>query len=152
MARVITGVAWADTAAQRFVRSWFNDPGIAASNTMSGSTTSTTSAQFDSTHLVEFLAWANEPVQLFSGGYGFNTTATGVLAMGFGVDVTATTVTGPEAVTQAASANLSNNLASAYALSSLSEGYHFVTPLARVTTATTGSISAVTVSCSTPGR
>lgn len=28
MARVITGPAWQDTDAQRFVRSWFNDPGV----------------------------------------------------------------------------------------------------------------------------
>ena len=62
MAQIITGPAWQDTPAQRFVRSWFNDPGIYSFNQFA--TTRTTAAaafaEVNSEIRIEALIWAGE--------------------------------------------------------------------------------------------
>lgn len=61
MARVITGPAWADTEAQRFVISWFNRRPIVAMMQL-GSTATTTSATYvemNAAYRAEFLSWAD---------------------------------------------------------------------------------------------
>src|SRR4029077_15310857 len=76
MARTIAGPAWQDTPAQRFVRSWFNDPGIACLNGLSvlKSTTSTTFIEVDSAARNEFLLWAGEVWDIRTNGFTQNTT------------------------------------------------------------------------------
>lgn len=77
MARPITGPAFADTAAQRFVRSWFNDPGIQGINGLAidRSTVSGTVVEIgaSATERVEFLAWANERAKFEASGACTNT-------------------------------------------------------------------------------
>lgn len=69
LARVITGPAWIDTAAQRFVMSWFNRRAISASNTLaSANTTSATYVDLTPSNQAEFLTWADEAVQMDVGG------------------------------------------------------------------------------------
>ncbi len=60
----VTGPLWASSSTQRFVRSWYNDAGIVASNYYSGNktTTSTSFTELDSGTRVEFLAWDGEQV------------------------------------------------------------------------------------------
>jgi hypothetical protein len=61
-ARAVTGPAWASTDAQRFVRSWFNDPGIYNFNTFTTTrtTTSTSFVEINSEIRIEALIWAGE--------------------------------------------------------------------------------------------
>lgn len=61
-ARIITGPAWQDTAAQRFVRSWFNDPGIRNYNLFSvnRTTVSATFAEINTEIRIEALLWTGE--------------------------------------------------------------------------------------------
>jgi hypothetical protein len=49
-----------DTFSQRFVRTWFNDPGVGAYNASTGSTTSVTLVEITSVGRAEFLAWSAE--------------------------------------------------------------------------------------------
>ena len=70
MARPITGPAWADTAAQRFVISWFNRRTINAQaiNLAGVTTASTTEIEISTTHRAEWLTWADEmPVVMLTG-------------------------------------------------------------------------------------
>ncbi|MDD1594125.1 MULTISPECIES: hypothetical protein [Bradyrhizobium] len=61
-ARIITGPAWQDTPAQRFVRSWYNDPAILSYNqfTASRSTTSASFTEVNSEIRIEALIWSGE--------------------------------------------------------------------------------------------
>lgn len=66
MASTDGSVAWADSATQRFVRSYFNDPGI---NLLNSFTTARTTASGSFTELnteirVNFLVWTGETIQL----------------------------------------------------------------------------------------
>lgn len=65
MARPITGPAWQDTAAQRFVISYFNRRGLPLQNvfTTNRSTTSATFAEINSEIRIEFLTWSDELVE-----------------------------------------------------------------------------------------
>ncbi len=77
MARTSAGVAWIDTASQRWVRSWFNDPGInvLASFSTSRSTASTTVVELNSEIRNEFLCWTGETVRVQSNGTMTNSTS-----------------------------------------------------------------------------
>lgn len=75
MARPITGPAWQDTVTQRFVRSYFNDPGSVLINnfTTNRSTSSTSAVELNSEIRIEFLSWSGECVQVFGQGNCSNT-------------------------------------------------------------------------------
>lgn len=78
MARTISGPAWQFTAAQRFVRSWFNDFGVAglATFTTNRTTTSTTRTEINTEMRVEFLAWARDLITAsISGGCSKSTSS-----------------------------------------------------------------------------
>lgn len=77
MTRAVTGPARVDSPAQRFVRSRFNDPGVAGLNvfTATCSTTSQFPVEMNSAIRVEFLAWSGEIVQAVYNGTHRNTTA-----------------------------------------------------------------------------
>lgn len=78
MARVITGPAWADTPAQRFVRSWFNDPGIYSFSQFA--TTRQTSAaayvEVNAEIRIEALIWSGETWDVTQYIASFSNTAT----------------------------------------------------------------------------
>lgn len=78
-ARLIAGPAFADTAAQRFVRSWFNEVGIVASNyfTANQTTTSTTAVELTSSTRAEFILWGSELVVVSVNSVMTNSAASG---------------------------------------------------------------------------
>jgi hypothetical protein len=135
-ARIITGIAWQDTRAQRFVRSWFNDPRPEAGNFFAANrtTASATYVEMSSTERVEFLCWANERIAMASSGRMANNNVGGAIAeMSLGIDsaaaidVWAWTSFGGGIVYAPASL--------AATVSNLPEGYHYVTILGRASAA-----------------
>ncbi|MFZ5565975.1 MAG: hypothetical protein ACOY95_03130 [Pseudomonadota bacterium] len=130
MARPITGPAWADTAAQRFVRSWFNDPGVActAAFTAGRSTSSGTYVELNTEIRNEFLVWAGEKAQISTEGYQ--------LSGGAGNTYTSVGIDGTTAEdTCVAQSNPADGFGSANCTlqkTGLAEGYHYATLLAKV--------------------
>lgn len=76
MARTITGPAWADTAAQRFVISYFNRLPIYAINarTPNFTTTSTSYVEAVPSNRAEFLTWADQTCEVKVSSYNFSST------------------------------------------------------------------------------
>lgn len=75
MFRPIAGPAFQDTATQRFVRSWFNDPGIVGVSSLGSNigSSSTVYVELSSSDLrIEFLSWAGEVLQVGYGGMASN--------------------------------------------------------------------------------
>lgn len=70
MASTDGSVAWADSATQRFVRSWFNDPGIGLLNafTANRTTVSLTYIEINTEIRINFLVWTGEPIQIEASG------------------------------------------------------------------------------------
>jgi len=125
MARPVTGPAWVDSAAQRFVRSWFNRRSLSLFNKLAGqgSTGSTTFAELDSTKKVEFLVWSEESVSLNTAGYV--TPGAGNVSSAIGIDGTAD-LNSASRVAGSAGITPINTPYSA----NLSEGYHYATQMA----------------------
>lgn len=83
-ARVISGPAWQDTAAQRFVASWFNRGRRDVTGAVDVTSTETSTSQVEKTvSKAEFVAWADEVVDMVVTGTLNNSTNTG--AVGFSV-------------------------------------------------------------------
>lgn len=74
MARAITGPAWEDSDANRFVASWFNrkPKGLANHLTVTRAITSSTYVEINSEIRVEFLTWDDEAVDISSHGNMWN--------------------------------------------------------------------------------
>lgn len=70
LARGITGTVYADNYTQRYVRSWFNDPGFMGFSglTASKNRASATWGELDTSKRVEFLAWTGELIQIIAAG------------------------------------------------------------------------------------
>ena len=127
MARTIAGPAWQDTAAQRFVRSWFHDNGVIAVGTPSSepTTSSTTPIELTTTARAEFLVWSGE--YLFLGHSstvrpstsGGQTIWTGVGIDGVGIVVGVASTVIPVATQDSSYAGFSST--------GFGEGYHFIT-------------------------
>lgn len=84
MARIVTGPAWQDTAAQRFVASWFNRGRRDVTGAVDVTSTETSTSQVEKTvSKAEFVAWADEVVDMVVTGTLNNSTNTG--AVGFSV-------------------------------------------------------------------
>lgn len=134
MARAITGPAWADTATQRFVRSWFNDPGFVGNSAYSTNrtTTSTSFVEVNSEIRVEFLSWSGEVINAESTYGGSNTTA-GTFFLGIGFDGTTPSA---EVLGYVQVGSGSCPLPLSLANNGLSEGYHYGTVLARTSSGT----------------
>ncbi len=136
MARTITGPSWVDSQGQRFILSWFNQKPkpinfVLTSNINVGATSYTS---VSGSFLVEFLHWANTSVRLNIQGSGSIPT-TGFGSFGFEFDFSGTP-TDPASIIQQAGSNTFNypfNLA--YEDQNLTEGYHAVSLVAKVTTA-----------------
>jgi len=126
--------AWVDTEKQRFVRSWFNDPGIRGKNqyTTDRSTTSASFIEINSEIRIEFLALPGDLVFLATNGRVLNSTG-GLTSTGFRFDAT----TGTEDINATAGvATASQNPGLSAVFDGLSEGYHYVTVVGAVTTGT----------------
>lgn len=121
-ARIITGPAWNDTAAQRFVISWFNrDRRDLIGATDSSSTETSTSAYVEKTvSKIEFLSWASEAVQAFTTGTMTNTSSVAVSMM--------TMIDGATAgiPTDANPTSGQRTPVTSVVNTKLSEGYHYV--------------------------
>ncbi|WP_244511666.1 MULTISPECIES: hypothetical protein [unclassified Rhizobium] len=132
IARPITGPAWADTAKQRFVRSWYNDSGVSlfSNFTANRSTASTAFVELNSEIRCEFLIWSGETVAVSSSGPCTNNTSVGRNNSTLGFDGTTPEPNGN--VNIFASANDTAPYSISASKTGLSEGYHYVTLLGAV--------------------
>ncbi|MDR9839468.1 hypothetical protein [Herbaspirillum huttiense] len=134
MARPITGPAWQDTAAQRFVRSWFNDPGFIATAvfTAARTTSSTTPIELNSEIRNEFLSWSGEIFRfVFQGVTTLNGVAGQVGLANIGIDSTSTNITVSAQYQRDTNSNIGTTNVEAIT-NTLSEGYHYATMLGYV--------------------
>ncbi|MEE9250042.1 MAG: hypothetical protein V3U93_02815 [Alphaproteobacteria bacterium] len=152
MARVITGPAWQDTLAQRFVRTWFNDPGIVGrgADLAGQSTTSTTFVELGSTFRVEWLTWLGEGFDIAFSGGNRNTSAAGFNKSNIGID-SATAISVDSSATSAG-ANDATSISSEYNNDDLTEGFHDARPLGLVKSGTTGEWQKAWLTIATGGR
>jgi hypothetical protein len=134
MARPTTGPAWADSASQRLVRSWFNDPGIQLKNIFTANRTTTQAigsgyAEINTEIRIEFLIWSGDVIEVHSSGSVFNNTngASAFSAIGFD-GVTAE----DGAIATVTTANYYNPAAVTSLKTGLAEGYHYATLLGAV--------------------
>jgi hypothetical protein len=139
MARTNGSTAWVDTAAQRFVRSWFNDRGLAlAGSSVTGNTTNGSLTEITGGR-AEFLSWAGEAVDASLVGIIIETS--GGLAVACAVGIDGTSVTSSEVGFNGGGANFRGPVSPRYVGQGLSEGYHYATALARTYGAGTASFS-----------
>lgn len=131
-ARVNNSTAFADSIAQRFVRSWFNDPAIALSNnfTAARSTASTSYVEVNTEIRIEFLVWTGEIMQLMCNGRMVGSTANGQQTASIGIDGTTAEDAWAyyEDVTGGA---LGSTFTIPLYKTGLSEGYHYATLLGK---------------------
>lgn len=123
-ARVVTGPAWADTDAQRFVISWFNQIPRRIYN-VSGSLQSTTSTTpVPISALMEFLSWGDSHVSASFNSSVSNNTANSIIytALGFNTNSVASM---PPAVYQAYAIS-SNSSATGTEVFVPNDGYNFI--------------------------
>jgi hypothetical protein len=132
MARTITGPAWADTATQRFVISWFNKRRIACdggNDTQAGINSSFTERS-TAGKKCEFLTWADESVHMRTDAALQTSGAAGTqLTASVWLDGAAA---GQLQIANAAAATYYDNVSVSY-FASLSEGYHISSFAASVT-------------------
>ena len=132
MARVVTGPAWVDTDAQRFVISWFNRRTITTTNIFTASRNSTTGATYTEVNSEirnEFLTWADESVAAGVGGSGFLNVTGDQVYVGLGFDGAT-----PEQGNLAFQGTTAIGPLGLYLTKSgLSDGYHYATLTAKQT-------------------
>lgn len=140
MARTTAATAWADTGSQRFVRSWFNDPGISLQGTLSTNrtTTSTTNVEINTEIRINFLIWAGETIVLqMSGGAVRNSANGGGVHTLFAIDgTTAEPLGGCYFANPTGQTGAQGALSGVRTRATLSEGFHFATLVGRVNTGT----------------
>ncbi len=139
-ARVITGPAWQDTAAQRFVRSYFNDSGVALAGSATTSGTSSSSfTEVNSAARAEFLSWAGELVDITCEGTMTDSAGANSFAASIGID-SASAASQPVAGNNyTASARF--GFSTRYTSRALAEGYHYATPLLRSISSTSATFN-----------
>lgn len=145
MARTITGPAWVDTATQRFVRNWFNDPGVNSVNVLTGNVLCTgTLVELNSAARAEFIVWAGEPLKVMVSGYAQQVAGAGEAFMNIGIDGT----TAQEGRGGGSNYTLSAfvNCGTEFVSSGIAEGYHYATMLGTI-----GSNNANFIGSATPG-
>ncbi|MBB3562353.1 hypothetical protein FHX06_003684 [Rhizobium sp. BK512] len=130
MARPVTGPAFVDTLAQRFVRSWYNDTGVALFNnfTANRQRTSTTFAEVNTEIRCEFLVWSDEVADAVATGNAINGAAGDGTrsALAFGTTTPASTVEVNGAVSLMGSSDIVPFSARSMK-TGLTEGYNYVT-------------------------
>lgn len=141
MARPVSGPAWAYSKTQRFVRSWFNDNGIATITSPVLGTRSTTSSVFptmvelDTSYRNEILIWAGEDVQSNFNVTAWNSLTTAAVYSAIAVDGS-TQETGGGSFHNSPSAGFAETHTGNVLKSGLSEGYHYVTLVGAVSSGT----------------
>ncbi|MDD1534549.1 MULTISPECIES: hypothetical protein [unclassified Bradyrhizobium] len=139
-ARVVTGPAWADSAAQRFVRTWFNDGGAETTNTISAgarptlTTVSPSFSEIHSSYRIETLLWAGERWVIDGAGGGW-LGAAGAVYFAAGVDSSSTPEQGG-CFGNSSAAGVVVSLGLSSVKTGLSEGYHYATMLGAVSSNT----------------
>jgi hypothetical protein len=135
MARTNGSTAWTDSATQRFVRSWFNDPGAALLNnfTANRSTSSTSFVELNSEIRIEFLVWSGETFQVGATG-NVNAASNATVSTAIGFDGT----TADDSSTQTGVGGVTGNYGIGLILfkSGLAEGYHYATLLGNTNSGT----------------
>lgn len=144
MARIITGPAWVDTAAQRFVRSWYNDKGVQIKGAnVTVTTASNTFLEVSASGRGEFLSWAVDPCMVSSTAYGYTASTNNSAYAGIGLD-SATTGAGDFVLADISGSFVGMSSSLSF---TATEGYHYVTPTMR----STGGVNA-TVTSSLNGK
>lgn len=138
MARTTSGNAWADTATQRFVRSWFNDPGVGGISSFSTqrTTTSLSYVELNSEIRVEFLIWTGEVAEISASGAGQKSDTANSCQSSIGID--GTTAENVFNAGQSTSASVRWPVGMALVKTGLSEGYHYATFLGMQVSSNTG--------------
>lgn len=132
MARTTGGTAFADSATQRFVRSWFNQPAIQLEGafTANRTTASTTYAEINSEIRVEFIVWTGDVVDARYSGLLFSDSSAYVVT-GLGWDGTVDANRG-----YAMFGTNGDSVCAPQTKSGLTEGYHYLTVMGRVSAGT----------------
>ena len=122
MCRTNGSAQFVDTGATRFVRSWFNDPGIAGftSTTFPTSYTITWAGPYVP---VEFLIWAREPCHLHVSGLVYGDTAGQTSHVNLGMDGSISALAASSYHTSA-TANAMGAVAVHHTTQDITEGYH----------------------------
>lgn len=125
-ARTTSGTAWADTATQRFVISWFNKRKDGLYIQSSGALT-TSSGTPQPLLSLEFLCWGDEGAQFSTNGMQSNNTANSVNSNSMGIDSTSVNAFVPTNW-QAYANNTQGPAVTSYQVraSQITEGYHTV--------------------------
>jgi hypothetical protein len=122
MARTNGSTAWVDSAAQRFVSSWFNRRPIygSAAFTTARTTTSATPTELNTETRAEFLTWITDAVAATAAGT-YASTSAAVISASIGIDGT------NNAPTNASNVNNEQRGYGVALATGLSEGYHYTT-------------------------
>lgn len=129
----LSGGAFVDSATQRFVRSYWNDPGIATLNSYSAdrTTTSATYTEVNTEIRNEFLVWSGDIVTIQSNGIIKSSAAGQTLGASIGID--SATAEDTSAVTAGFYVNGADLPYSVSVFKTgLSEGYHYATVLGKI--------------------
>lgn len=128
MARTISGPAFADTAAQRFVISWFNRGEIESRNSFAANRTTTSAAivELSASERAEFLTWG--PATTRASVIAANS-AVGLLGAAIGIDggAAANVSDGCLELVGVINTGQNHSVGVPGATLSLSEGYHYAT-------------------------
>ncbi len=132
MAYCKTAATFADSSTQRFVRSWFNDPGIATNNIFAANSSSSVAAYTEISSAIrnEFAIWSGETVTYSLSGTTFNNAAGNVNYSGVGIDVTNDVEYGANAA-YAAAASEGIPIGVMGTRTGLAEGFHFATAVGK---------------------
>lgn len=134
-ARPITGPAWQDTEAQRFVLSYFNQRSLPLFNklTSNATKTSTTYTEASTAFRMEFLTWGGTIATADIGSWTTNNTAGAINYLCVGVDGSVPASGGRHSASSGGTVAIPTM---ASFLGVLSEGYHYFTLMVRSTTGT----------------
>jgi hypothetical protein len=139
-ARIITGPAFADTDAQRFVISWFNQKPRRIYNTNGSAPATASTTPVALVSQMEFLTWGEACVPASFVGNVANNTANGGCFTGLGLD-SSTALTHSPALMQAYGANAQGSACGGSTFVP-AEGYHYIYTLGYVTAGSTGTWAA----------
>jgi hypothetical protein len=135
MARPETGPVFTDTLAKRFVRSWYNDPGVALQNNFTAnratSSPHTDPQEVNSEIRCQFLLWAGERVKATTAGSFVNGNANGTQSTAIGFNTTSSPENG---VIASVAASEVIPFSSTAVKEGLSEGFNFATLMGWVST------------------
>lgn len=127
MARTNGSAEWTDSATQRFVRSWFSDPGVECSSALSSDVTTVSSSysELSTSMRHEFLTWANERIDVQANFQMIHSMTEINLQVGIGLDSTTDPATIGEVRTSSPPSVGPFSESSRYNAVVSTEGYHY---------------------------